>query len=379
MSRDLILVALALMSWGVGEGMFLSFQPLYLQELGASPVEIGGILGLIGLAMTIAHLPAGYLADRFGRRPLLRTAWVMGVTATWIMALSPSLPWFVLGSALYGLTAFVIAPLNSYVTAARGQLGVGRVITFVSAIYNIGAILGPLLGGWIGYQMGLRSTFLIAACIFIFSTVIIFQLRPQPVEARLSNATHNGLGELLNRRYITYLVIIFIAVFSMYLPQPLSQNFLQNERILNLSQIGQLISTRSLGIVVLNLILGAIDVRAGFLLAQLGVSGFTILLWQGTGFPWYLGGYFLLGSYGTARSLASAQGRTLANAANMGLAYGMIETVMALSAILAPPLAGWLYDLDPIRVYPISLVLILMAIVITFFFSPIKAKDMEEK
>ena len=195
----------------------------------------------------------------------------------------------------------------------------------------------------------------------------------------MSNATHNGLGELLNRRYVTYLVIIFITVFSMYLPQPLSQNFLQNERILNLSQIGQLISTRSLGIVVLNLVLGAIDVRAGFLLAQLGVSGFTVLLWQGTGFSWYLGGYFLLGSYGTARSLASAQGRTLANAANMGLAYGMIETVMALSAILAPPLAGWLYDLDPIRVYPISLVLILMAIVITFFFSPIKAKDMEEK
>jgi hypothetical protein len=34
MSRDLILVALALMTWGVGEGMFLFFEPLYLQEMG---------------------------------------------------------------------------------------------------------------------------------------------------------------------------------------------------------------------------------------------------------------------------------------------------------------------------------------------------------
>jgi hypothetical protein len=36
MKRDLILVAIAMFAWGLGEGMFLYFQPLYLEELGAN-------------------------------------------------------------------------------------------------------------------------------------------------------------------------------------------------------------------------------------------------------------------------------------------------------------------------------------------------------
>ena len=56
-SRDLILIALSLMTWGLGEGMFYFFQPLYLQELGADPLKIGTILGLVGLAMMLSYLP----------------------------------------------------------------------------------------------------------------------------------------------------------------------------------------------------------------------------------------------------------------------------------------------------------------------------------
>ena len=174
MSRDLILVALSLMTWGLGEGMFLYFEPLYMQQLGASPVMIGGILGGVGIAMTLSYLPAGYISDRLGRRPLLRLAWLLGVSATWIMALSRSLPVFVLGIILYGATAFVVVPLNSYITAARGKWSVGRALTIISASFSLGAILGPLIGGWIGEQVGLQRTFLVAAIIFIFSPYLMY-------------------------------------------------------------------------------------------------------------------------------------------------------------------------------------------------------------
>ena len=133
MSRDLILVALSLMTWGIGEGMFIFFQPIYLQQLGANPVLIGGILGGIGIVMSISYIPAGYLSDRFGRRPVLWLAWMIGAISTWVMALSSSLPTFVLGSVLYGLTSFVLPPLNSYLTPARGRLSVGRTLTLISA------------------------------------------------------------------------------------------------------------------------------------------------------------------------------------------------------------------------------------------------------
>lgn len=375
MSRDLVLIAMAMVTWGIGEGMFLYFEPLYLQELGASPVLIGVILGGIGLAMTVAYLPAGYLADRYGRRPLLYAAWFLGTVATWMMAFANSLPIFVFASALYGFTSFVVVPLNSYITAARGRLSVARALTLNSAAFNLGAIIGPLIGGWIGNQVGLRRTFFFAAIIFMLSSLIILFIRAQPVEDSTPQRIHHGLRGLLNPRYTQYLFVVFIAMFFMYLPQPLSQNFLQNERGVNLAEIGQLIAARSAGIVVLSLVLGQINARLGFLLAHFAMVLFTLFLWRGSGISWYMLGYLLLGSYQTARSLALAQGRSLVNEANMGLAYGMIETVSSLAIILAPPLAGILYARNPVWIYSTSLGLIALALVHTTFFSPVRVRD----
>ena len=87
MTRDLILVALSLFAWGLGEGMFIFFQPIYLRQLGADPRMIGAILGAVGIAMTVAHLPAGYISDRIGQRPVMWTSWILGLAATGIMAM----------------------------------------------------------------------------------------------------------------------------------------------------------------------------------------------------------------------------------------------------------------------------------------------------
>ena len=379
MNRNLILMALSLMTWGAGEGMFFFFQPLYLQQLGADPLAIGGILGIGGLAMSIAHLPAGYLSDRIGRRPLIILAWFIAVIALWIMALAHSLPVFIIGSVFYNLTGFVVAPMNSYITAARGKLSVGRVLTLVSATYNVGAILGSLVGGWLGEHAGLRTNFLAAAWIVILSTLIILWISPQPVHKPEAGQERPGIRTLLNQRYLQFLFVIFVAVFSMYLSIPLSPNFLQNERGISLVQMGTLISLRGLGVVVLNLLLGRWNARLGFLICQIGMAIFTLLIWQGNGFGWYGVGYFFMGSYMTARAFATAQGRTLAKAAQMGMAYGMIETVAALAIILAPPLAGFLYEQEPTWIYSVSLALMGFAFINMLFFSPIKMKDMNVK
>ena len=152
----------ALLTWGIGESMFLLFQPIYLQQLGANPIQIGIILGAWGAIMTLAQIPAGHLSDRIGRRPMLIAAWMIGVAATLLMAVARSLPVFIAGIFLYGFTAFVASPLDSYTTAARGNWSVGRAITFVSMAYNAGAIIGPVTGGWLSDHYG-RSAVYFAA------------------------------------------------------------------------------------------------------------------------------------------------------------------------------------------------------------------------
>ena len=376
MIRDLILLAVALFTWGVAESMFLFFQPIYLKELGADPIRIGVILGGFGLMMISSHIPAGYLADRVGRKPVIVSAWVLGLVTAWIMALADSLPVFIIGMFLYGLTMFVISPLNSYVTAARGKLSVGRAITLISASYNLGAVIGPLLGGRVGEQFGLRQNYIFAGFLIMVSTLVVLFLRPQPVE-RVSHADTSN-GWLRTSPYWYYVGAIFLAAFAMYLAQPLAPNFLAEQRSLSLEQIGLLYSVTSLGVVLLNLILGSFPARTGFLIGQAAVGVYALILWQAVGLPWYILGFLLLGGYKAARNLGIAQVRELVPQAKIGFAYGLTETVSGTATVLAPLLAGYLYTQQPTWMFALSAGLIGISLLVSARFSPAQQTTPEQ-
>jgi MFS family permease len=368
-------------TWGVGEGMFYFFQPLYLQELGADPQQIGFILGVVLAVMAVSFLPAGVLSDRFGRRPVIHSAWIGATLATVVMAFAPSLPVFVLGMVIYGMTGYVTVPLNSYATAARGSWSVGRTITLLSASFNLGYIAGGLLGGWVGEQFSLQTSFRIAMFIFGLSTTVILMIRPQPVErpvARtLAEAGEASNSRVLNPRFLRFVALMFVVFFGLYLSQPLTQNFLQNVRGMDNLRIGQLISVRSVGIVVLSLALGQLNPRVGFLTAQAAMLLFNAFIWQGMGFPAYLSGYFLMGSYQVARNFAVAQCRTLVHSGNMGIAYGTLEMSVSLAMVLGPPLAGFLYERQPEWMYIAGLAMVAVGLAANLLLSPVHRKDLQ--
>ena len=198
--------------------------------------------------------------------------------------------------------------------------------------------------------------------------MILFFLRPQPREGHDPAAPPESLWK--NTRFISFLGIIFLAIFVMYLPQPLTPRFLQNERGLSLENIGLLGSIGALGNTLLALVLGLMAARSGFLLAQVSVAAFSLLLWKGTGLGWYALGYFLLGGFRSTRPLIYAQVRPLIHPAQMGLAYGVAETASALAVMLAPLLAGVLYTQDPGRVYWVSAGMIAVMMVVSGIFAP---------
>jgi MFS family permease len=275
---------------------------------------------------------------------------------------------FVIGYLLYGVTGFVMAPLFSYVTAASGKLTAGRAMTLTSAMFNLGAVIGPVTGGWIGENFNLRTIFVCSAVVFVFSSVVILFLRPQPREAY--DEENTGRKLFTNTRFLGFLGVIFFVMFATYLPQPLSPNFLQNERGISLGQMGLLGSLGSLGNVAFNLVLGQLNTRLGFVLGQFFVALFALSLWKGTSQAWYMLGFFLMGGFRAARMLAMAQVRVLIHQAQMGLAYGMTETGSAMALILSPLLAGYLYDQNPASVYPLSLLLITIGVIISLIFAP---------
>jgi MFS family permease len=372
MPRDLLIMAISLFAWGVGEGMFLYFQPLYLQKWGANPVEIGAILSLMGIAMAVAQAPAGYLADRVGSRPVMWSSWVLGTLAACIMALANSLTVFVIGMFTYGLTSFVVAPMNSYITSVRGRFSVERAMTIVMAMFYLGAVAGPLLGGIIGESFGLQNTYRLSAGIFFLSTLIVFLAHRPPVEEH--DVKHSQMPNLTaNPHFMGLLVLTFLTMFSLYLPQPLTPNYLQNQLGFSLRTIGQLGAMASLGNAVIMLGFGHLSAPVGMLVGQALVGLFTFIIWQSQSLPLFYVGYFFVGGYRLCRAMVLALARSLVRSDEVGFAYGLVETGNAISVIVAPLVAGFLYVRNPQSVYVFSLIAIgimLLVNLVLFFKLP---------
>lgn len=364
MTRDLKIVSASMLTWGIGEGMFFIFQPLYIQQLGADPILIGVILGVNGLVMSLSQIPAGYLADKIGRRPMMWFSWVCGLVAAWVMWLAPSLGFFIVGLLLYGITSSVMAPLNTYIQGARGKWSVGKAVSFVSATYNVGGILGPILGGLVAESINLRAVYFAAGVLFGVSTLIILFVKKQP----LADLTViDGDGHLLrNRRYLTILAVISLVMIAGALPQPLTPNFLQNQRGLSLGQIGQLGSIGALGSVLMMLIFGNLLAGKAMIIGLGGLMLFSFLIWQGVSYSWYGLGFFFLGGYRLCRAMTVALVRPVVREREVGLAFGMVESLNGMAFMVAPILAGFLYDWRPVSVFPISLVLLIPAILLSW-------------
>ena len=376
MPINLILIALSLFTWGVGEGMFIYFQPLYLQKWGANPVEIGAILSMMGIAMTVAQAPAGYLADRVGSRPVMWASWVLGTIAAAVMAMAGSLPVFVAGLLTYGLTSFVVAPMNSYITCVRGHWSVERALNTVSAIFHLGAVVGPIIGGLIGEAFGLQNVYRISAGLFFVSTLIVLCARRPPVE-ELGDEHALKPNLAANPRFMGLLGLVFITMFALYLPQPLTSNYLQNQQHFPLQTIGQLGAAGSLGNALIMLGLGHLSAPAGLMAGQVLVGLFALLMWQAGSLggenlrlPLFYVGYFFIGGYRLCRSMALAYARSLVKVNETGLAYGLVETGNAISVIAAPIVAGLIYARSPQWMYIATLIAISISLLITCLMLP---------
>lgn len=369
MTRDNRLITFALFTWGLGEGLFIYIEPLYLRELGADPVAIGSILAAAALAAGLAHVPAGMLADRLGRKPLLLAGWGLGLAAAIVMFLARDLRQFVPGLIAYTFTGFVVAPINAYVAAARGGQSMQRAISLVSAGFWGGTVLSPALGGLIARATELRMVFGAAALVFTFSTLAILLVHPQPRSAPPEGQSRYGALRR-NRRFLGFLALMFSALLAMQVGIPFMPNFVVELRDFDVGLVGVLGSANSLGTVALNLVLGHRLPRRTFMLAQASLALSFGLLLATTGRNWLFAVYFLRAGWYLARNMAVAQVGRVAAPSESGLAFGLTETVATVATVLGPLIAGVLYQQRPELPFQVSIGLILFSLPLVWRFAP---------
>lgn len=154
-------------------GLLVPVLPLYVrQEFAISYAIVGLVLASEGLGTLFGDVPAGALVERIGRKRSMLLGiggMALGVLAyTWARS-----PYELI---LYGfLVGFTAALWNlarhAYLADAAPVERRGRAIALFGGINRIGLFAGPLVGGALAGQLGLRAPFVLYAVLAVLAMI----------------------------------------------------------------------------------------------------------------------------------------------------------------------------------------------------------------
>ncbi|MHB1110339.1 MAG: Tet(A)/Tet(B)/Tet(C) family tetracycline efflux MFS transporter [Devosia sp.] len=221
MNKALIVILAAVTLDAVGIGLIFPILPALLREV-THATEIATLFGVmlaLYAAMQFLLSPVlGVLGDRFGRRPVLLIS-LAGATIDYlIMALSPELWMLVVGRAMAGITSANMAVATAYITDITPEEQRAKRFGYFHAMFGIGFIVGPVLGGVLG-DIWVRAPFIAAAMLnalnFALALFVLPESRPGTREARFELKSLNPFGSLkwaLTFRALLPLMAIFLIM-----------------------------------------------------------------------------------------------------------------------------------------------------------------------
>jgi MFS transporter, DHA1 family, tetracycline resistance protein len=220
MSRPLIVIFAAVGLDAVGIGLVFPILPRLLEEVlhGADAAPFIGIMAALYAAMQFVFAPLlGALSDRLGRRPVLLAS-LAGSTLNYaVMALAPQLWMLMLGRAIAGMTSANMSVATAYLTDITPQGQRARRFGLFNAMFGMGFIVGPVLGGVLG-DHGVRLPFVAAALLTAGNLLLAFFVLPEsrtPSREKLELAALNPLRPLrwvLSMKGVAPVTLVFFIL-----------------------------------------------------------------------------------------------------------------------------------------------------------------------
>jgi MFS family permease len=148
----------------------------YMTDFGTTAINGAYALATVGIAGLVGGLGFGFLADKFGRRPLLSIAFLMRAAGYVVLLLANALPMAILGIVIIGSSWTSVIALTGTVSSDEfGLRRLGTIIGTMFAVMPLGASSAVWLAGriydstgsydialWISLGMGLLGAAAVA-------------------------------------------------------------------------------------------------------------------------------------------------------------------------------------------------------------------------
>ena len=201
----------------LGLFIILPIFAIYAEHLpgGESHLLIGVALGAYGLTQAILQIPAGWLSDHYGRKPVIYAGLILFAIGSLIAASADNIYWIIAGRIIQGAGAInaavmaLTADLTHENHRTKAMAMIGMTIGFSFAV---SMVLSPLLYA----SIGMSGIFIMTAVLAVFAILVVAFFIPNPAVTRFHTDTEaNGkrLNEVLRNKE---LLRLDFGIFSLH-------------------------------------------------------------------------------------------------------------------------------------------------------------------
>lgn len=175
----------------VGSTNLASFVLYFLQErfthlqgeAAAGPAAM--LVMFVGIAILISSIPAGWLTDKFGRKPVCAFSGVLAMIGTLIVTVSPSMTVLYIGGLLVGIAiGFFYSASWALGTTLVPRSEAGRYLGIQNLAGAGAGAIGAYIGGPIGDGVGFTILISIFGFLFLISTLALFGIKEKAIEVK---------------------------------------------------------------------------------------------------------------------------------------------------------------------------------------------------
>ncbi len=158
-----------------GVGLLAPILAIYAKRVVGLSEDLIGVLFLLGvLSVALASVPAGQLADRWGKRKAVVWGMAIGSVGMWMLPISPRLDVLAVGAVLLGIGYALSSPAWHALVSELAPSGrIGFAMGAAQTAEGLGLVLGPLLGGVLWDAAGHVAPFVASASLLSVSTVVL--------------------------------------------------------------------------------------------------------------------------------------------------------------------------------------------------------------